>query len=122
MLFQLVIVISKEQLMKSVTLLMVNVYAKKALVDLAVTSVWMVGLTFQIAKHVNVRPKDQAQMFVMSRMDNVIATPTLEDGNAHNVPLDSIAILLVLLVNVVNTDLRELHVMTMAGVPVKKTT
>ena len=76
--------------MKSVILLMVNVNAKKVLVVHVVTSVWTVGLTFQIAKHVNVQLKDQAQKFVTSRMDNVIATPTLEDVNAHNVPLDSI--------------------------------
>ena len=66
---------------------MVNVFAKKDLVDHVVTSVWMVFMTFQIAIHANVQKKDQVQIFVMSKMANVHANTTMVDVSALNVPL-----------------------------------
>ena len=66
---------------------MVNVFAKKALVDHGVTSVWMVFMTFQIAIHANVPKKDQVQIFAMSKMANVHANTTMVDVSALNVLL-----------------------------------
>ena len=66
---------------------MVNVFAKKDLVDHVVTSVWMVFMTFQIAIHANVPKKDQVQIFAMSKMANVHANTTMVDVSALSVPL-----------------------------------
>ena len=66
---------------------MVNVFAKKDLVDHVVTSVWMVFMTFQTAIHANVLKKDQVQIFAMSKMANVHANTTMVDVSALNVPL-----------------------------------
>ena len=59
-------------------------------------------MIFQVVILVNVHLKDQTQKFVMSKMDNVPATPILEDVNVTNVHLDFSIILLVILVVVIS--------------------
>jgi hypothetical protein len=99
---------------------MVNVFAKKDLVDHVVTSVWMVFMTFQIAIHANVPKKDQVQIFAMSKMANVHANTTMVDVSALNVPLAISIIQSVKLVIATPLDLLELHALMMANVTAKQ--